>query len=542
MAQNSHITYAKEHGLNDANKAEELFQKAEDSVKKERNKSIKDFTENDWTYVMGIFKKMVGNATGQKQESLVQRKSRKKIKESFSAKMVPDAVQKIVSVLERDLKVDIGLFPFPYEGKGGLTVYKAMLGNENYPITFNFKDGTLVSIGKLVHFNDDDIVQEIEFKNQFILGILTEIEAILERYLSDGYFSYPPEYVENELLEGKYEKIKNRIEEQGRKPNDAFDTWIKDIPNALDMLVNERITRVYTDEFLPWAEENKVMLSTASFYNKVKAYLKQNKSENIYTRKTNIIDGGGKVVLVDEAPQEEKLWNEMMNETAEGAFVDIEKAILAMVEGIFNSIYIFGTAGVGKTTAVKKFLAKEKAETYFVTGGIKDTKSLVKVLYEHRKDEIIVFDDTNLIKNKAFREILLAALDDTPVRTISWFDAKEMNKTRNKSTPEQFEFTSGVVFISNETKVDPAIKSRTILIPIFLTKEQILDMISKRLKDFLPKTPMDIKEEVFEWFLDNNKEFEHIDFRQFKFAVGMAIVYKGDSAWKTNVLKRIAFL
>lgn len=456
-----------------------------------------------------------------------------KLKEGFG-QYVPDAIQKIVDILSHRLNVGIGLFPWPFEGNGFIC-YKALLGNDNYPITFNFKSGNLVSIGRLDSLESETIVQEIEFKNQFIVKILDELVDILERYLYDGYFAYPVEYEDLMLVESS-----SNIYEAGRKSSDTFEQWIDSLPKgqAETILVENRLSMVYKDAFKPWADENQTTLSNIAFFNKAKDWLEANKLENRYARKTLIINTKNKVELVD-TPSEDREWKDLVANSAEGVWTDLKMAIVGLTKSAYNSIAVIGSPGVGKSRFVEKTLQEEGVEYFKVTGAIKDLKSFVKVLYDHRDNEILIFDDTNLLTTKGFREILLAALDDQPSRTISYFDSKEMNKTRNV-VPNQFEFTSGVIFISNSQKADPALKSRSVVIPVFFDKEQIVDMIGQSLREFMPKIPMEIKQEVFEWLTGEIGDIKRLDFRSFKFGVGMFIAYKGDSAWKASVKRGLS--
>lgn len=681
MAEKSYVTYAKEHGLNDTKKAEDLFNKAEQSVSKQTGKEIASFNDSNWQYVMGVFKKMISNINEEAQaDAFLLTKptviegirlgtgTKIKLLERATNSVAPEFVQKIVSLLERDLKISIGLFPFPFEDSQGRDCYKAILGSDNFPITLNFKGTTLVSIGKIYNVTDETIEQEVTFKNQFISDVLPELEAILERYLFDGYFAYPEEYQDdldeshskklmkslqeesdvfyaynlseierliqknilrpknmymeelykvsstvkkeveklynasinniviykvidtdstdllgfidcilppdgghldfyvrpfeyyksslliswnidqdkiekkdvfavNTLYESLKEEHKNKLQEQGRKSSEAFIQWIDDTPDAKDLLVNERISYVYANEFLPWAEENHTTLSNVSFYQKAVSWLKSKRLENKFSKKTVIISTNNKIELVDN-PKEDTEWEKMLDESPDVIYEAMEKAIHGVVSGVFNAIFIYGTSDIGKTHNVTATLDNEKATYEHVRGGFKDLKSFVRFLYENREDKILVFDDTALLKQKGFREILLAALEDKYDRVISYFDSKEMAKTRN-AVPSQFHFTSGVIFISNESKVDTAIKNRCMSIPMIFNVEQILDIISKKLDVFLPKVDMSIKVTVMEFLLENVKEITRVGFRTFSHAVGYYIMYNGSRGWKKIVLSEL---
>ena len=80
--------------------------------------------------------------------------------------------------------------------------------------------------------------------------------------------------------------------------------------------------------------------------------------------------------------------------------------------------------------------------------------------------------------------------------------------------------------------MEVAVKSRTLVVPVFLDKEGMIDRIAEQLENFMPKIPMSIKQEVLEFFLKDYKDLNRVDFRQFKYAVGYKIMCPTGEKWK----------
>jgi hypothetical protein len=72
----------------------------------------------------------------------------------------------------------------------------------------------------------------------------------------------------------------------------------------------------------------------------------------------------------------------------------------------------------------------------------------VKLYNMRDKDDIIVFDDCDSIFEDVLSlNILKAALDSKPKRTINW--NTDSYKLRNEDIPDSFEFQGGAIFITN---------------------------------------------------------------------------------------------
>jgi len=203
----------------------------------------------------------------------------------------------------------------------------------------------------------------------------------------------------------------------------------------------------------------------------------------------------------------------------------LESYIKVMARGIINSMIVYGRPGLGKSRVVTDCLKKKELKYVVYSGGLKGSYELAKVLYKHRKDTIIVFDDfDSAFRTRSQINLLMTALQDEGKRIISWIDTTK--KRKKDQIPERFDFTSGIIFITNRLRIDQAIKSRSKVIKIDLTVQQTLDRIKEVLPEFLPKVPIEFKEQVLVWMFNNIKKIKRMDFRVFKYCVANYLLDK----------------
>jgi hypothetical protein len=163
------------------------------------------------------------------------------------------------------------------------------------------------------------------------------------------------------------------------------------------------------------------------------------------------------------------------------------------------SVVVTGPGGLGKSHTVTTTLANSglldvtgldigdevPANAYRVVKGYSTAKGLYRTLYENR-NSIVVFDDCDsVLKDATSLNILKAALDSYSRRIISY-----NADIRDTDLPNAFEFTGGVVFISNMngTSLDQAIITRSLAVDLSMTSEQKIERMKHLLtqKDFMP--------------------------------------------------------
>lgn len=223
-------------------------------------------------------------------------------------------------------------------------------------------------------------------------------------------------------------------------------------------------------------------------------------------------------------------------------FAMLKSYINVMGRGLINSIIVYGRPGLGKTKTVTDCLKSENLNFVLYSGGLKGSYELAKVLYKHRKNTIIVFDDfDSAFRTRGQVNLLMKALEDEGTKLISWVDTTK--KRKRDQIPEQFEFTSGMVFITNKLRIDPAIKSRSKVIKIEMDTKSTLERIRDVLPNYCPKVPMEIKEEVLQWMIENEKKIKRIDFRVYKYCLANCLMDKDqgitDGRWKKWSIREV---
>jgi hypothetical protein len=183
------------------------------------------------------------------------------------------------------------------------------------------------------------------------------------------------------------------------------------------------------------------------------------------------------------------------------------------------SALVTGEGGLGKTFTVMKSLRDagiqdvSKMEIgarfdgqrgYVVVKGYSTAKGLFRTLYENR-NQIIVFDDCdNVLKDPTAVNILKAALDSYDVRMVTW-NAEGWGS--DEDLPKSFEFTGGVIFISNlpKHKVPQAIRSRAMCADVSMTRAEVIERMRMIVTspEFMPDFDDEMKLESLEFVAEN---------------------------------------
>jgi hypothetical protein len=226
-----------------------------------------------------------------------------------------------------------------------------------------------------------------------------------------------------------------------------------------------------------------------------------------------------------------KLLDEIMDD-----IYDISRKVAA---GAFNSLFISGRAGTGKTFNVERGLKDEgldEGDDFIVVSGAASVIMIYKTLFQFNNKTIVFDDCDSVFKDESGRNILKAALDTKKVRNISYlkkssmvYDVielqdkpeEEFNAIESGLVPNRFDFTGRVIFISNlaKEKADPdgAIRSRSILIDVAPDDMTLMERLKRLLPQLEPvDMPLKDKEEIFD-FLKKSKD---ISMRTFVKAAG----------------------
>ncbi len=238
-------------------------------------------------------------------------------------------------------------------------------------------------------------------------------------------------------------------------------------------------------------------------------------------------------------------------------FEDLDDLVRMVASNIQPSLLITGMAGIGKTYMVeqvlKGMLGSEGNKWVHVKGKLSPL-GMYQTFFLN-KTKLIVFDDADSVfSNQDTINMLKAALDSYDKRTISWIspvtvDVSRLDKEQilelyddietqlsedpanaKIKYPNKFDFYGQVIFISNihASKIDSAVKSRSLTIDVTLTAESVV----KRLKSILDKIGGDVlmveKEEVLDFLAEEYKGELNIR----SFILGCRCKQSGSANWK----------
>lgn len=220
----------------------------------------------------------------------------------------------------------------------------------------------------------------------------------------------------------------------------------------------------------------------------------------------------------------------------------LERYVKIVDSGILKALYVHGEPGIGKTLTVEKLLPKTNDKYQYFSGGVKGSYELAKILYNNREGKVLIFDDfDSVFKTQTQVDVLKIALQNKPVRTITWMDGTK--RTKGDKLPENFEFTSSIIFISNKCRLDAAIQSRCKIMGFNTSKMQVLDYIKSKFGTFMKEIPLSVRIEVYNFFASNLASFPRVDFNLFyNVSIDCFLDYQDkrtDGHWKLAALNGV---
>jgi len=197
-------------------------------------------------------------------------------------------------------------------------------------------------------------------------------------------------------------------------------------------------------------------------------------------------------------------------------FEDLDTYLEMVIKGTQPSLLITGSPGVGKTYQITKKLKDsglKKEEDYIHVKGRSTAAGMYITLYENN-GKIIVFDDCDSVFSSPDAvNILKGALDSYGEREISWLVGRPLKTAEGKQVPKTFIFTGKVIFVSNlpQRKIDDAIKSRSFVLEVALTPQDMITKMRKDLPNVNPDVPLSIREEAMDFIEKVSKEAENLE-------------------------------
>jgi hypothetical protein len=197
-------------------------------------------------------------------------------------------------------------------------------------------------------------------------------------------------------------------------------------------------------------------------------------------------------------------------------FANLESLTKMVGRGIQPSLVITGMAGVGKTHLVKETLTNmglRESHEFEHFKGKATPAGLYMTLYAN-SDKIIVLDDCDSVfKDDDAVNILKAALDSYDTRQISYISSKPLKDEFGEPIPSRFEFTGKIIFISNinQSKLDPAIRSRSFVADISMNTGQMFTRMEQLMSSMEPRIPLAAKQQALEIMKALDVKFGGVD-------------------------------
>ena len=210
-----------------------------------------------------------------------------------------------------------------------------------------------------------------------------------------------------------------------------------------------------------------------------------------------------------------------------------------MVEAVATSkvraMIVSGPPGIGKSYGVETTLEKFSTfddiagskRKFEVVKGAMSAIGLYKKLYDHQDSgHVVCFDDCDaILYDDLALNLLKAALDTGRKRYLHW--NTESNALRNEGVPNSFEFSGGVIFITN-VKFDN-VKSKKLRnhLEALQSRCHYLDLTIDSMRDRMLrikqicgagmlevyKMPADIQKELVTFIFDNKQYLREISLR-----------------------------
>ncbi len=164
----------------------------------------------------------------------------------------------------------------------------------------------------------------------------------------------------------------------------------------------------------------------------------------------------GENVVAGEAAEPET--DEQIIDRLRERFEILEDMTYAACDGVVRGMVVTGPPGVGKSFGVEKVLkeagimkklSQDSLRRFGVEKGAATPIGLYQLLYDYSADgSVLVLDDCDsVLYDELSLNLLKAALDSSPKRTLSW--RSESRALANNGVPDQFEFKGSIIFITN---------------------------------------------------------------------------------------------
>jgi len=228
-----------------------------------------------------------------------------------------------------------------------------------------------------------------------------------------------------EMLSGNTAEVRETIENLKKNPKlqEAARDIVFKFLDSLKDIEGKKVSQLYKDFFM-WADKKGVdPVSTARFrglYNEWLAGKSGGQPMSVITKKEDVetpVMSKEDQAAFDDIMENEVLYTANMMENTIRRIAHKDPGIAA--------IFLCGGPGLGKTFTVKKILKEEgvwDSDVVYRSGSIAGFTGLLQLLWDYRKDRIVVLDDNDsILAEPKATNILKAALNSDPdARLISY--------------------------------------------------------------------------------------------------------------------------
>jgi hypothetical protein len=165
---------------------------------------------------------------------------------------------------------------------------------------------------------------------------------------------------------------------------------------------------------------------------------------------------------------------------------------------------------------MSNLIGNNSVNEYVTVKGYTTAKGLFRTLYENRNRTIVFDDCDSALQNDTSANLLKAALDSYSKRIVTW-NAESFGK--DSDLPKSFEFTGGVIFISNlpMAKIPQALISRSAPADVSMTREEVITRMRMIVSggEFMDDVDMNIKTEALDFIEKHidNPQIQSINLR-----------------------------
>jgi hypothetical protein len=225
-------------------------------------------------------------------------------------------------------------------------------------------------------------------------------------------------------------------------------------------------------------------------------------------------------------------------------FADMCNLASMVAKRISPSMVVTGDPGLGKTFNVIRTLRDQgltEGTDFVHVKGRATAAGMFITLFENA-DKMIIFDDCDSVfRDTDAVNILKGALDSYDRRVISWMAAKPLKDSDGEPLPRSFEFRGQIIFISNVsiTGIDSAIRSRSFVIDIALTAEQMIQRMRDLLPEVEPGVPGNIKMDALDGLRHAYERYQGVELNFRSLIKAIRIRQAGFENWRDMIAEQV---